>query len=91
MIVDPEDYFSRGEISKLQKDIEMGGLSIIVVGEWYNEEIMKRNEFFNNNTFEMWTPFMAGSNVPTINALLDKYHIALGEKVVSGDFFMDKR
>jgi membrane-bound transcription factor site-1 protease len=39
----------------------------------------------------MWTPFMAGSNVPSINALLHKYHIAFGEKVVSGEFYIDKR
>jgi hypothetical protein len=34
---------------------------------------------------------MAGANVPTLNALLDKYHIAFGEKVVSGEFYIDKR
>jgi membrane-bound transcription factor site-1 protease len=39
----------------------------------------------------MWTPFMAGANIPSINSLLDKYHIAFGEKVVSGDFYIDKR
>ena len=52
---------------------------------------MRRNTFFNNNTFELWTPFMAGSNVPTLNALLEPYHIAFGEKVFSGDFIMDKK
>lgn len=35
---------------------------------------------------------MAGSNVPTINSLLDKYHIAFSsEKVVSGEIILDKR
>ena len=52
---------------------------------------MKRNAFFNNNTFEIWTPFMAGANIPSINALLSPYHIAFGEKVFSGDFQLDKR
>ena len=34
---------------------------------------------------------MAGSNVPTLNALLEPYHIAFGEMVFSGDFIMDKK
>lgn len=52
---------------------------------------MKKNKFFNNNTFELWTPFMAGANVPTLNALLAPYHIAFGEKVFSGEIYLDKR
>ena len=34
---------------------------------------------------------MAGSNVPSLNALLQPYNIAFGEKVFSGDFYLDKR
>jgi membrane-bound transcription factor site-1 protease len=52
---------------------------------------MKRNTFFNNNTFELWTPFMAGANVPSLNALLEPYNIAFGEKVYSGEFYLEKR
>ena len=39
----------------------------------------------------MWTPFMGGANIPSINSLLNKYHIAFGEKVVSGEFYIDKK
>ena len=91
MIIDPEDYFSGNEIIKLRNDFEEKGLSLVVVADWYNRELMGRNRFFNNNTFELWTPFMAGANVPTINALLEPYHVALGEKVYSGEFWIDKR
>ena len=52
---------------------------------------MQRNTFFNNNTFELWKPFMAGSNVLSLNAFLEAYHIAFGEKVFSGNFMLDKR
>jgi len=52
---------------------------------------MQRNEFFNNNTFEMWTPFMGGANIPTINSLLKPYDVAFGESVFSGDFIIEKR
>lgn len=47
--------------------------------------------YFNIVTFESWKPFMGGSNVPTLNALLEPYHIALGQSVNSGNFkFNDK-
>ena len=42
-------------------------------------------------TFEEWSQFMGGSNVPTYNELLKPYHIAFGQSVVSGKFkFEDK-
>lgn len=91
MVIDTEDYFSQDEILKVRRDIEYEGLSLIVIGEWYNKEIMGKHKFFNNNTFEMWTPFMAGANVPSLNALLEPYHIAFGDSVYSGDFYLDKR
>ncbi len=91
LIVDPEDYFSEGEILKVRGDVEQGGLSLVVMADWYNRELMKQSKFFNNNTFEVWTPFMAGANIPTLNALLEPYHIALGEKVFSGELIIDRR
>ena len=70
LIIDPEDYFSQSEIAKLRQDVEHNGLSLVIMADWYNQELMTKSKFFNNNTFEVWTPFMAGSNVPTLNALL---------------------
>ena len=67
--MDPEDYFSEAEILKLRQDVE-SGLSLVVIGDWYNEELMKQTSFMNNNTFEIWEPVMAGANVGSINALL---------------------
>lgn len=91
LIIDPEDYFNENEIRKLRYDIEQHSLSLIVMADWYNRDLMKQNRFFNNNTFELWTPFMAGANIPTLNALLEPYHIALGEQVFSGELIIDKR
>lgn len=34
---------------------------------------------------------MAGANIPTLNSLLKPYHIAFGEKVFSGEIFLDKK
>lgn len=91
MIIDSEDYFSQSEIAKLRRDIEQNSLSLVVLADWYNQDLMKKSKFFNNNTFELWTPFMAGANVPSLNSLLEPYHIAFGEKVFSGEVFLDKR
>ena len=92
LIIDPEDYFSEEkELAKLRRDVEQEGLSLVIMADWYNRDLMSRNSFFNNNTFEMWTPFMAGANVPSLNALLKPYHVAFGEKVFSGEFYLEKR
>jgi hypothetical protein len=92
LIIDPEDYFSEAEIVKLRDDVENNELSLIVMGDWYNENVMKESSFVNNNTFETWQPVMAGANVGTINALLEPYNIAFGDKrVLTGDFVIDKR
>jgi membrane-bound transcription factor site-1 protease len=36
LIIDPEDYFSQAEISKLRHDFEWQGLSLIIIADWYN-------------------------------------------------------
>ena len=70
LLVDIEDYLSEEEITKLRVDVETRGLSLIVVADWYNKEKIEKTNYFNTGTFEEWKPFMGGSNVPTLNALL---------------------
>jgi len=36
MIIDIEDFFGKEEILKLRRDVEIRGLSLIVVADWYN-------------------------------------------------------
>lgn len=79
MIIDPEDYFSKAEILKLRRDVEQLDLSLIIMADWYSQKLFEQSSFYNNNTFEEWHPVMAGSNVRTINALLEPYHIGLGD------------
>jgi len=86
MLVDPEDFFSSTEVEKLRNDIENLGLSVVVMADWYNEQLLRQNHFYNNNTFEEWKPFMAGSNIRGLNQLLEPYNIAFGENVFSGEF-----
>ena len=32
------------------------GLSLVILAEWYNPEIMKKIKFFDDNTQLWWTP-----------------------------------
>lgn len=41
LIVDPEDKYSETEISKLEKDVMLKGLSVILFAEWYDPNLMK--------------------------------------------------
>ena len=50
LIVDPEEEFFVEEISKLHNDIVNKSLSIIVFADWYNVSVMKRVQFFDENT-----------------------------------------
>ena len=78
MLIDIEDFLSETEMEKLRQDVESKELSLIVIADWYNKEKIKAKKYFNIVTFEEWHPFMGGSNIPTINKLLQPYHIALG-------------
>ena len=89
--MDIEDFLSAEEIMKLRVDVETRGLSLIVVADWYNKEKIEKTNYFNTGTFEEWKPFMGGSNVPTLNALLEPYHIAFGQGVFQGAFKMGER
>jgi len=37
LLVDIEDYLSETEMSKVRRDVEVEGLSLIVVADWYNK------------------------------------------------------
>lgn len=75
----------------MRADVEVRGLSLIVVADWYNKEKIEKTNYFNTGTFEEWKPFMGGSNVPTLNALLQPYHIAFGQSVYKGAFKIGDR
>jgi hypothetical protein len=50
LIVDPEEEFFVEEISKLHNDIVNKSLSLIVFADWYNVSVMRRVQFFDENT-----------------------------------------
>jgi len=38
MLVDIEDFLSEDEIKKIRHDVEIEGLSLIVIADWFNQE-----------------------------------------------------
>ena len=47
---------------------------------------MVKMTFFDENTRSWWTPITGGANIPAINELLAPFGIALGDKILTGDF-----
>ena len=76
MIVDSEDEYSTEEIEKIKNDVEKQGLSLIVISDWYNTEVMMKIKFFDENTRQWWMPSTGGANVPALNDLLKSWNIA---------------
>jgi hypothetical protein len=44
------------EIAKLHEDIMDHKLNVIVVGDWYNVEVMGKIKFFDDNARQWWIP-----------------------------------
>lgn len=89
MLVDLEDEYFREEIEKLRDDVIYTGLGLAVFGEWYNVDTMVKMRFFDDNTRSWWTPVTGGANIPALNDILAPFGIALGDKILNGDFFID--
>jgi len=76
MIVDSEDEFYPEEIEKLEKDIRVHGLGLLVYADWYELESVKKMRFYDDNTRSWWEAATGGANVPALNDLLKPLGIA---------------
>lgn len=85
LLVDTEDEFTDEERRKIKNDVEKYGLSLLVLAEWYNVEVMKKIKFFDDNTHELWTPLTGGANIPALNALLEPFGIMFGTDIYNGE------
>lgn len=54
LLIDIEDYLSEAEIVSIRYNVEMKGLSLLIVADWYNEERLWQKKYFNIVTFEEW-------------------------------------
>lgn len=60
---------------------------MIVFADWYNVTVMRKIEFFDENTHQWWMPDTGGANVPALNDLLyANWGIAFGDSVREGKF-----
>lgn len=84
MLIDIEDFLSEDEIQSIRYNVEVKGMSLMIVADWFNQDRLSQKKYYNLVTFEEWTPFMGGANVQTLNSLLEPYHIAFGQGVYSG-------
>lgn len=86
LIVDPEDEIMEWEARKLQIDIEKLGLSVVIFADWYNEYVIRRLKFLDDNTQSIWVPITGGSNIPALNGFLHRFGIMLGDTIFNGAF-----
>ena len=86
LLVDSEEEYFAEEVTKLREDVEERGLSVIVVGDWFNVPVMRKIKFYDENTRQWWMPDTGGVNVPAINSLLSHWNMAFSDQVYEGEF-----
>lgn len=88
LIVDPEEEFFDDEMEKLRRDVLHSNLSVIVFADWYNTSVMRKIQFYDENTRQWWMPDTGGANIPALNELFGSFGIAFGDQVNEGYFDM---
>lgn len=88
LIVDPEEEFFDEEMEKVRADVLEKDLSVIVFADWYNTSVMRKIQFYDENTRQWWMPDTGGANIPALNELLGSFGILLGDQVSEGYFNM---
>lgn len=56
LVVDSEEEFFAEEVAKLRQDVASAGLSVLVVADWYNADVVQQARFFDVSTRSWWTP-----------------------------------
>ena len=84
IIADPERAFTKNEVTKLQKDIENRGLSVIVMADWSDPTMMDKHKFTSEVTSKVWEPVIGGANLKALNTLLKPYGISFKHSSYSG-------
>jgi len=84
IIVDPEDNFAASELAVVHEAVLTHNLNLIVFADWYNEQLLHKSRFFDDNTRSLWDALTGGANVPAINELLAPFSIVFGDLVGAG-------
>jgi membrane-bound transcription factor site-1 protease len=84
LVVDPEEELWEEEQRKLEIDMRTLGLSLLVLADWYNVDVMKKLRFQDQNTQQQWTPVTGGAHLPALNEFLEVFGVAFSTRVVRG-------
>lgn len=86
LIVDPEDDIPECDIAALLRDMHRRKLVVFAAVDWYNRErvnsISYEDRFARRNVARF-----GGSNVVSVNRLLDKCGLVIGPSVIRGTFY----
>eukprot|EP01041_Mallomonas_annulata_P003854 gene3854-7686_t len=86
IISDPEETFHPNEVNKLENDMRYNNLSVLIIGDWYDEQLLREASFMDDNTQSMWYPITGGANMHAINSLINRFDASLGMQAFSGRF-----
>lgn len=85
IISDPEQAFSEAERLKLVENVEMHGLSLLVLGEWDCPELRSSQQFFDKSSQSLKSPCTGGMNMASVNNLLSEWGIGFVPGSWSGE------
>ncbi|EGG19296.1 membrane-bound transcription factor peptidase [Cavenderia fasciculata] len=91
LIIDSEEEFHPTEIKKIEEDVRANGLNLIVIGDWYNVDVLQKIQFHDKKSNRHWVPVTGGANIPAVNDLLSSFGIIMGDSVYDGDFSLGSR
>eukprot|EP00186_Timspurckia_oligopyrenoides_P003183 CAMPEP_0182446408 /NCGR_PEP_ID=MMETSP1172-20130603/4185_1 /TAXON_ID=708627 /ORGANISM="Timspurckia oligopyrenoides, Strain CCMP3278" /LENGTH=395 /DNA_ID=CAMNT_0024642337 /DNA_START=323 /DNA_END=1507 /DNA_ORIENTATION=- len=89
MIVDPEEEYSEEDIASIHRWTMSLSVSLVVLADWYNDEIAEALQFKDESSRSTWKPVSAGSNIPALNRILKPYEIEFSNRVISGTIRTD--
>eukprot|EP01134_Creolimax_fragrantissima_P007351 CFRG7351T1 len=90
-ISDNEGAFHPKERDKLWADVMIRNMSVIVLADWYNTDVIHHLRFYDENFKRWWTHDTGGCNVPALNGLLEQFGIAFGSEVLSGEYRLGEK
>jgi hypothetical protein len=77
LLIDSEAAFTPEETQKLKYDLEVAGVSLLVVADWFQEAKLSTVSFLHPSDGQVVKPSAGGASVASINSLLSSYFVEL--------------
>jgi hypothetical protein len=62
---------------------------VILIADWYDEAVLVREKYSDDNTRSTWFPVTGGANVPSINTFLRYFGAQIGMQSFKGKISFD--